>query len=76
MFACFFCALLGFCVCEFPEKYEKTPGHLSLTEDCIHIHGCSTRLAIVSDCLSLYLTISNNPVVESIIVKYFSMLGV
>ena len=30
----FVCALLGFCVHEFPTKSEKKPGHLLLTEGC------------------------------------------
>ena len=35
MFACFVCDLLGFRAREFPAKYEKKPGHLSLAKSCI-----------------------------------------
>ena len=35
MFARFVCALLGSCAREFPAKYEKKPGNLSLTKGCI-----------------------------------------
>ena len=35
MFACFVCALLGFCAREFPAKSGKKTGHLLLTAGCM-----------------------------------------
>ena len=45
------------------------------TNNVLVFHTLSTRFFIVSICLSLYCTISNQSVVGSIMVKVFSMRG-